>query len=481
VLARPVVANVGSSNASAMMSIVKLLVVILTLGWATPLTKDEILREIEATPEAPDFSAFFEPLAKLGRRLKVAAPCTGIHGCGEAFKHMKIDVDTCQVFDLEAGYAAHLKQLLVESGMATQDIVLNLGKQAGDLLNMPITDLKAPIDMIVAGPPCPPWAGQGLRQSTRDCRAKVFLRILLWVVFSIKCCGLIACVLENVLGITFEVGGREPVIYWWLEVLRTVCPEFEWGIEKLELVKYKSPQMRVRIFLTGMRKCVAALPNALPPFGPADIRSVLGHFPPTRTSLCANQAANLKRYEDNIIEMHQHGDLKAEDVVIISVDRAAGKVYKQEVTVNKFPTLTTHSESMMVLSVGDIVERRPDSEREFMRHVRTSEKFVAQGFPRKTHALLDSRCGQKAAGNAYPVNLMVAVLHPLVMALDKFDLAAWPPASVISSEMDGLSAVRAASALLSKPCKKVDQKKKAAQAAVLKRRKKRKKRALELS
>ena len=487
-LARCRAAQLSSKSCSmqqAMRSI--LFLAALATGWAVPaaLTQSEIEQEVDAMPDAPDFGAFFPPLAQLGRRLRCAAPCTGIHGCGEAFRHMKVGVDTCHIFDLEPGYARYLRQTLLDSGMAVQDIVLNLGKKVGNLLNMPLSALRPPLDLLVAGPPCPPWSGQGLRGAMSDVRAAVFLKVLEWVVCCIKCCGLIACVLENVVGITWEADGKPPVIWWWLDVLGRVCPEFTWAIRKVELVKYMSPQTRVRIFLVGFRSQVGALPDVLPPFGPASLRSILGKFPPTRSQLCSNQAVNLGAYEQKIKEMFQQGKLKLEDVVVISVDRATGKVYDQQMVANKFGTLTTNSSCLMVLDVKGVVEDVPDGEREFMRHVRESEKLVAQGFSKNTHLLLDTRCARKAAGNAYPVNLMVAVLQPIIQMLTPekfpFDFAAWPPASLLEPHSAGVATARAAAKELKKtpPGKKRVQngrnsKRKKAEAAATFKRKKRK-------
>lgn len=41
-----------------------------------------------------------------------------------------------------------------------------LGKVAGDVVKMAekLSDIQWPIDAILSGPPCPPWAGQGRRQ-----------------------------------------------------------------------------------------------------------------------------------------------------------------------------------------------------------------------------------------------------------------------------------------------------------------------------
>ena len=184
---------------------------------------------------------------------------------------------------------SYLRKHLLDSGMSLLDIVINLGKDAGDLLKVPLGMLKPPIDVIMAGPPCPPWAGQGLKKSTNDERAKVFLRLLEWVVYCIKACGLLLCVLENVTGILAQNDGRDSIINYWLTVLRRCCPEFEWKVHTLKLVDYLGAQTRKRVFLVGMRRILGALPDPLPPFGPLHIRRILGRFPETRSQLCENQ------------------------------------------------------------------------------------------------------------------------------------------------------------------------------------------------
>ena len=51
----------------------------------------------------------------------------------------------------------------------------------------------------------------------------------------------------------------------------------------------------------------------------------------------------------------------------------------------------------MVLDFKGVVEDLPDEEREFVRHVRESEKLVAQGFSKYSHLTLDTRCARKLA------------------------------------------------------------------------------------
>ena len=441
----------------------------LSLGAAVSLSPQEIQSEMAATPEPPDFPQHFKPLAALGRRLQAAVPCTGVHGCGAAFHHMGTEVDSRYIYDLEPGYQAYLQRHLLDMGRSPQNIVLNLGKVCGDLLRMPLSRLRPPLDILVAGPPCPPLAGQGLKKSTADDRAKVFIRLLQWTIYATEACGLLAVILENVLGITYRSGGREPVIFCWLKVLRDACPEFEWGVDTLKLRDYLSPQTRVRVFLKDFRRCVAFMPSALPAFGTAHIRSVLGRFPPTRKRLGEQQLSNLEHYEQQIKDMHATGDLVDSDVVVIAVDRAPGLTYKMQLVKNVIPTLTTNSGSLMVLSVGDVVRDVPDEDREFMRHIRNSEKLCAQGFSPRVYLDLDSARAQKAAGNAYPPALIIAEVHPFVDALAKFDLAARPPASIIASEAEACAIAAQVTKLLGKPCKAVKAKKAKPSAAKLKK------------
>lgn len=371
---------------------------------------------------------------------------------------------------------SYLKNHLLDSGMSLFDIVLNLGKDAGDLLKMPLEMLKPPIDVIMAGPPCPPWAGQGLKKSTNDDRAKVFLRLLEWVVYCIKACGLLLCVLENVIGITAQSNGRDSIINYWLTVLRRCCPEFEWKVHTLKLVEYLGAQTRKRVFLVGMRRILGVLPNPLPPFGPLHIRRILGHFPESRSQLCENQKKNLRDYEEKIAEMYDCGQLSDEDVVVVNVDRAVEKRYSQQVTVNLLPTLTTKSSCLMVLSVLDSVLCKPDSEREFIRHVRSCEKLVAQGFPKTTALFMSSGKSMKAAGNAYPVQLVSAVLNPIMVLIAAFDLASWPHASILSSHEDAMVAVSESTKLFAKPPPKLPAKTHSKKSVEASRKRKRKRR-----
>ena len=132
----------------------------------------------------------------------------------------------------------------------------------------------------------------------------------------------------------------------------------------------------------GARKTLCPkLPKPLEPFGYLHLRGALGRFPPIdRASLCANQQKNLMGVEAKIRSMHKAGLVNIDDIIVFSVDRAEGKVFKQLLTVNCLPTLTTNSGSLMVADVRGCVDQAPDGEREFLRRVTNAEKLICQGF-----------------------------------------------------------------------------------------------------
>ena len=117
------------------------------------------LEEVDLCPNLPDFKSFFDQVPPLGRRLRVACPCTGVHACGYALQEMSVAADTNNVFDLEDAYWCALHKHLTTMGM--QKVVLNLGKTAGDLLKVDLDRLELPLDCLISGPPCPPWSACG--------------------------------------------------------------------------------------------------------------------------------------------------------------------------------------------------------------------------------------------------------------------------------------------------------------------------------
>ena len=124
--------------------------------------------------------------------------------------------------------------------------------------------------------------------------------VVLWVAILIRKHGLLACILENVVGFKTGWSGRQPTSDHWMKILSVFLPEFSWRIDTLALSDYMRPQSRVRVFIRGLRKSVAeSVPPCLPPFGKCTLRSVLVQGWPNylREHLTQQHQKNLVDYE----------------------------------------------------------------------------------------------------------------------------------------------------------------------------------------
>ena len=77
---------------------------------------------------------------------------------------------------------------------------------------------------------------------------------------------------------------------------------------------------------------------------------------------------------------YESGKLSAEDIVIVSVDRSSTASWSANIMVNAIPTLTCHNCYLFVMDVRGIIDRTPDSSREFFRKLSVPERLGAQGF-----------------------------------------------------------------------------------------------------
>ena len=390
-------------------------------------------------PPLPDYRKHLPQLPDLGRRLRICCPCVGIDGAGHALQTMGCGSSMHNVYDLVHDYREALTSHFQEMGMEV--IRLNLGKKAGDILKVPLQELEKPIDFLVSGPPCPPWAGQGKRQGCKDPRSHVFMTVISWVAYLIATGGLLGCVLENVVGITHVTrDGREPVSEKFLRALRLHCPSFVWTIDRLDLANYLTPQSRVRIFIRGLRKIIAAIvPPPLPGWGRRHLREALAaNMPHTpRSAWTAQQQKNILDSEELVISEVQRGKLEMDDIVVVPADRSHDfeMVYESKFSCNVCPTLTTHNNNLIVMSVQDVVRRTKDSSREFFRKLLLPERLQLQGFPASLALRLPENKITFASGNAYPVPLIIASLFPMIAAVGNSDVAlsAWPPPEALLS------------------------------------------------
>lgn len=141
-------------------------------------------------PEPNNWASMVAPLGTFARPLHVAMPCVGIDGCGTALKLMSVPFVANNVMDIEGRYEEYLTQHLGQSN-------LHLGPTKGDVNSISLQGLERPEDMIVSGPPCPPWAGNGKHEGQADARSTVFLSVVKMIIGFIKAGELKAAVLEK--------------------------------------------------------------------------------------------------------------------------------------------------------------------------------------------------------------------------------------------------------------------------------------------
>ena len=257
--------------------------------------------------------------------------------------------------------------------------------------------------------------------------------VVLWAAILIRKHGLLVCILES-----FATHGRA---FWRMtehsmKTLALFLPEFSWRIDTLALSDYMRPQTRVRVFIRGLRRSVAeSVPPCLPPFGKCTLRNVLvqGWPPHSREHLTQQHQKNLVDYEAIIRNLYHAGKALLDDICVVALDRASGKVFRQFYMINQVPTLTCRND-LFLISVADVINQVEDKSREFFRFLLATERLALQGFPPEAARDFPSeRLIIKATGSAYPPPLIMAAAAPLIQAMgadrpagDNFNFATWP-------------------------------------------------------
>lgn len=382
------------------------------------------------------WAQLFGKAPTLGRPLRVALPCCGIDACGVALDSLGVRWQACYVYDIEHRYEKYLK---AHFSPAAEGFCVGDG---GDVTRLSAEDLTrhGPVDFLVSGPPCPPWATCGKRNGTCDYRACVFAAVLKMMVAWIQRGWLLGVVLENVMG-TMQ-GGQDAFMKKVQRTLQEEVTDFVWNLDVLAARDYKLAQNRCRVFLRGMRRswCGGQIP---PPVGPLGPRTLVEFLDPRAPHTCddeltPNMQNNLSSVEAKVEADQAEGLLDGVVVVMFHVDRDQTKRYLSGYMKDCCYTLTTANKYLFVLSVHDI--KLPRCQRAFCRFLSPGERLVLQGFPPDTAKQLgnDESLIAKAAGNAYPVPLIAAVLKPMIQAIDSSSksLGEWPTQSTDAQEVD---------------------------------------------
>lgn len=210
--------------------------------------EETLLKEqSNATPRPYRWRDFFPPLPQLSRPLRVAIGCSGMD-YAEYLSEMEVPIEGATLYDIEGQYRQPMHDLFEEIHRVTPN--LHIGAVEGDVTKVSLQDVPE-VDLLIAGPPCPPWSAQGLKRCGKDLRALVFNAIIEWIIHLAHNRGLTMVILENVKGVLQAIGGFQPFYEKLVQALRQAIPHFHWRFDLLRLLDYRSGQMRERVFLRG--------------------------------------------------------------------------------------------------------------------------------------------------------------------------------------------------------------------------------------
>lgn len=281
------------------------------------------------------------------------------------------------------------------------------GKTDGDLLKIPLEQFPS-VDLLIAGPPCPPFSQQGNHQGLADPRAQVFVRTI-DIIGHLAARGespLLCYILENVKGITHRYGGTPPAIEEVLARLKKAAPHFKIRVLHVNSKEYGLPQSRPRVYIVGTHPSIAGGDITEPP-----TLGIPGSF--TDCLLEPQQ----------VPEHHFQGGLmlQAWDSKLGPFEDVEGPFFQVANVGNRLPDssravdcrdgivpcITCNSKWWLRVKSGDVA---------FERWLMPIEALALQGFPTKDPALAAALAGLKdaqvatGAGNAMSVPVVAAIL-----------------------------------------------------------------------
>ena len=232
--------------------------------------------------------------------LRVLLPCAGWDAPSQALQHMKIPHVVAGAWEIDKNCMPVLKKVHGIKPHEKLPSQFHLGC-AGDVTKVKVRSLPD-ADLLVTGPPCPPFSSIGKGGLFSDPRSKVFMAVLRWIRHlarkSLRC-----FVIENVMGMLrrSKDGGQSPAD----RVMQYLKSDLgDWHIECLRMDSACTAQHRKRIYIVGVRcanlaKAVLLTAPRLPQQTLADI--VYRGVPNTPLSaLSAGQRSNLQKYTHSL-------------------------------------------------------------------------------------------------------------------------------------------------------------------------------------
>ena len=212
-----------------------------------------------------------------GKTVRVLLPCGGVDAPGWAAKALGIKFDVVGFYGTDPHYAAYMTNVGVEPSR------VHVGRELGDFNRLALSQVPE-CNLLVAGPPCPPFSHAGKRNMFEDERSHVFFHIIAVIGHCAATQPGFSCfVLENVAGMLDVPGGKKnnPYERWPIDhvvdELFMLLGRSEWlvRVHKLDAKDFGLPQSRPRVYIAGTR--LRATTTATTAILPEHLRAVASH------------------------------------------------------------------------------------------------------------------------------------------------------------------------------------------------------------
>ena len=263
--------------------------------------------------------------------LRVILPCAGWDAPCQALQAMQIPHVVVGAWETNEDCRPVLKKVHGIKPSANLPSQFHIGR-TGDVTRVQLDSLPD-ADLLVSGPPCPPFSRIGKGGLFSDPRSDVLMKVLRWIRHlaqkSLRC-----FVLENVMGMLCRpkaggksqatLGGKSPA-EWVIDHLQAKLGN--WRIECIKLDSACTAQHRKRVYIVGYR--CGQLKNAVipsPPRLPLQTLSDIVRWDRPNTalaSLSAGQRSNLRKYKRRLLQEVHDGKRRGGDdtIVALEIDR----------------------------------------------------------------------------------------------------------------------------------------------------------------
>ena len=342
------------------------------------------------------------------------SPCCGLNGPGRAL--LALGILWTSTGDYDINIALHTVMEQLSPGHAF------CGKHAGDLTKVPLESLDLETELLIAGPPCPPFSTIGKGLGELDPRSHIFLTVMQWIIYLATKGQLCMFILENVVGIAKRQLGAPPFLAWVEAELQSALPA-GWlvVVKRANALNASLPQNRERVFITGYTPRMIAtefqkriVQQPLPSLPPVDITIIVEKTACPSDWNCATlkQKMNVTVQQEKFEEARSL-DHSLSEIAVTDCSRDPDGQVDSQLSIGHFRTLRTNCSDLWLLPGTSYWKSviGPHG-----RRATRAEKAWASGFDPSCLASLSNAEFEKAIGSTIPVPLAGVILIPMLRA-----------------------------------------------------------------